>query len=63
MKKSSIYLSIAFVLISTLCQAQTIIGGTEDQVTSPTEGVINTDFVPETTMKQDLLQMLANFMV
>ncbi len=63
MKKSSIYLSIAFVLISTLCQAQTIIGGTEDQVTSPTEGMINTDLVPETTMKQDLLQMLANFMV
>lgn len=28
---------------------------------SPTEGVLTTTFVPEATMKQDLLQMLANF--
>ena len=28
---------------------------------SPTEGVITSDFVPESTMKQDLLQMLADF--
>ena len=28
---------------------------------SPTEGVLTADFVPEATMKQELLQMLANF--
>lgn len=34
---------------------------TEDDVTSFTEGIINNDFVDETTMKNDLLQMLADF--
>ena len=34
---------------------------TEDDVDSPTEGVITNDFVDETTMMSDLLQMLANF--
>ena len=34
---------------------------TENDVTSPTEGVINHDFVNEYEMKNDLLQMLANF--
>ena len=43
-------------------QAQTIVGGTEDQVSSPTEGVINSTFVNEPTMKDDILQMLADFM-
>lgn len=38
-----------------------ISGGTEDQVASPTEGVITADFVGEAQMQQDLLQMLANF--
>ena len=38
----------------------TIIGGTEDEVSSPTEGVITHAFVPEAEMMQDLLQMLAN---
>ncbi len=33
----------------------------EADITSPTEGVISHDFVSEATMKQDLLQMLANF--
>ena len=33
---------------------------TED-VTSPTEGVITHEFVPEAQMKDDILQMLANF--
>ena len=42
-------------------QAQ-IVGGTEDAVSSPTEGVITSNFVNEATMKGDLLQMLANFM-
>ena len=37
-------------------------GGTEDEVESPTEGVITHDFVDESTMQQDLLQMLANSM-
>lgn len=37
-------------------------GGTEDGVSSPTEGVITHDFVDESTMQQDLLQMLANSM-
>ena len=31
------------------------------QAQSPTEGVLTADFVDEATMKQDLLQMLANF--
>lgn len=44
-------------------QAQTIIGGTEDTVSSPTEGIITSNFVSETAMKGDLLQMLADFMV
>ena len=39
----------------------TISGGTEDQVSSPTEGVIKADFVDEAQMQQDLLQMLADF--
>ncbi len=43
-------------------QAQTIVGGTEDAVSSPTEGVITSNFVGETAMKGDLLQMLANFL-
>ena len=34
---------------------------TEADVESPTEGVITHDFVGETQMKDDLLQMLANF--
>ncbi len=34
---------------------------TEESVSSFTEGVITADFVPEATMKKDLLQMLANF--
>lgn len=34
---------------------------TENELESPTEGVITHDFVPEPTMKDDLLQMLANF--
>lgn len=34
---------------------------TEAEVKSPTEGVITSGFVPETAMKADLLQMLANF--
>ena len=33
----------------------------ETDVESPTEGVITHDFVPEARMKDDLLQMLANF--
>lgn len=37
-------------------------GGTEDQVSSPTEGVITHEFTDEATMQQDLLQMLANSM-
>ena len=40
----------------------TVEGGTEDEVTSPTEGVITHEFVPEATMQNDLLQMLANSM-
>lgn len=40
----------------------TVIGGTEDEVPSPTEGVITHDFVPEAEMMQDLLQMLARSM-
>ena len=54
-------LSILFGLIVNL-QAQIIVGGTEDLVSSPTEGVINSNFVSETTMKDDLLQILTNFM-
>lgn len=34
---------------------------TEQDITSPTEGVITSDFVDESTMMKDLLQMLANF--
>ncbi len=34
---------------------------TETEVPSPTEGVITHDFVPEAQMKDDILQMLANF--
>lgn len=34
---------------------------TEADVSSPTEGVITSDFVAEADMKDDLLQMLANF--
>lgn len=34
---------------------------TEQDVKSPTEGVITHDFVPEAAMKDDILQMLADF--
>lgn len=37
-----------------------IVGGTEADVDSPTEGVITNDFTDEATMMSDLLQMLAN---
>ena len=37
---------------------ETVIGGVETDVASPTEGVITHDFVPEAQMMQDLLQML-----
>lgn len=40
--------------------APSIEGGTEDQVSSPTKGVISHEFVEESAMQQDLLQMLAN---
>ena len=60
MRKLQLLFFMAFVAISS--QAQTIVGGTEDAVSSPTEGVITSSFVGETTMKGDLLQMLANFM-
>ena len=40
--------------------APSIEGGTEEQVDSPTEGVISHEFVEESAMKQDLLQLLAN---
>ncbi len=40
--------------------APSIEGGTENQVSSPTEGNITHDFVSETDMQQDLLQMLAH---
>ena len=33
----------------------------ESDITSPTEGIISGDFVPEATMMNDLLQMLADF--
>lgn len=42
--------------------APVIEGDTEDKVSSPTEGVITHDFVSETDMQKDLLQMLANSM-
>ncbi len=58
--KSTLLLFAIFIAAS--LQAQTIVGGTEDGVTSPTEGVINSTFTGEATMKNDLLQMLANFM-
>lgn len=41
-------------------QEPTIVGGTETDVASPTEGVITHQFTPEADMMQDLLQMLAN---
>lgn len=34
---------------------------TENDIYSPTEGIITHEFVPEARMKDDLLQMLANF--
>ncbi len=40
----------------------TISGGTEDEVSSPTEGVITHEFVSEEEMMNDLLQMVANSM-
>ena len=62
MKKNKIKFLFAILCISISMQAQTIVGGTEDQVSSPTEGVINSTFVNEPTMKDDILQMLADFM-
>jgi hypothetical protein len=62
MKKTFLLIVIAIFNFCAIVQAQTIVGGTEDQVTSPTEGVINSVFVNESTMKGDLLQTLANFM-
>ncbi|MCR5820093.1 MAG: hypothetical protein K6F94_03985 [Bacteroidaceae bacterium] len=41
---------------------QTVIGGRETDITSPTEGVITHTFVDEATMMNDLLQMLATSM-
>ena len=62
MKKIKIKFLFAILCISITMPAQTIVGGTEDQVSSPTEGVINSTFINEPTMKGDILQMLANFM-
>ena len=53
-------LLFALILTTFSLQAQ-IVGGTEDAISSPTEGVITSNFVSEATMKSDLLQMLANF--
>lgn len=56
-------LKLLFILACIVMSAQAqIVGGTEDAVSSPTEGVITSGFVSEATMKGDLLQMLANFM-
>ena len=41
-------------------EEETIIGGVETDVSSPTEGVITHDFVPEAQLMQGLLQMLAD---
>ena len=60
MKKTLLIFIIACSIITS--QAQTIVGGTEDGVSSPTEGIITSNFVSETTMKGDILQMLANFL-
>ena len=60
MKKTLLIFIIACSLITS--QAQTIVGGTEDAVSSPTEGIITSNFVSETTMKSDILQILANFL-
>ncbi len=60
MRKLKLLFIMTCIGIST--QAQTIVGGTEDAVSSPTEGVITSGFVNESTMKGDLLQMLASFM-
>ena len=60
MKKTLLIFIIACSIITS--QAQTIVGGTEDAVSSPTEGIITSNFVSETTMKSDILQILANFL-
>ena len=57
--KTNLLLLLSFMAISLHAQ---IVGGTEDAVSSPTEGIITSNFVSEVTMKGDLLQMLANFM-
>jgi len=62
MKRTKIIALIILVCIVMPAQAQIIVGGTENDVTSPTEGVITSNFINEAGMKTDLLQMLANFM-
>ena len=72
MKNTALYLCLAFfygifvpdihLMAQTASNNPAAKGGTEDAISSPTEDVITHDFVDETTMQQDLLQMLANSM-
>ncbi|MGC3978745.1 MAG: hypothetical protein QM751_11265 [Paludibacteraceae bacterium] len=63
MRKFNLFFVILLFCVITPLQAQIVVGGTENEVSSPTENIINTSFVDETAMKDELLQMLANFMV
>ncbi|HLP04190.1 MAG TPA: hypothetical protein VK152_02060, partial [Paludibacter sp.] len=62
MEKLKFKLLFAISCLVIPVQAQTIAVGAENAVTSPTEGVVTSSFINESTMKGDLLQMLANFM-
>lgn len=62
MKRFNLFLLFFLASLSLSVKAQIIVGGTENEVSSPTEGVITSTFIPEGSMKNDLLQMLANFM-
>ncbi len=63
MKDMKRILLLAVLPMALSVSAQTISGGRETDVPSPTEGVITHRFVPEAEMMQDLLQMLTDHLV
>ena len=65
MKKIKYFLLTPLVLLTmeVHVHANTAASGRETDVESPTEGVITHQFVPETEMMQDLLQMLTDHLV
>lgn len=62
MKRISLIICFAIFVSNIHSQTHSAIGCSENTIHSPTEGNIGKNFIPETAFKNELLQMLADFM-